>query len=62
MQILLLAVLMSDPLSDQISNFFNSIRKLQARTHAEVGIVGAAIIEEQLLQALLAKMRTLRDH
>jgi DNA-binding MltR family transcriptional regulator len=46
-------------LSEQIAEFVNNIRKLQARTHAEVGIVGAAIIEEKLEKALLTKMRPL---
>jgi hypothetical protein len=46
-------------LSEQISALVNNIRRLQARTHAEVGIVGAAIIEEQLLLALVARMRPL---
>jgi DNA-binding MltR family transcriptional regulator len=46
-------------LSEQITELISNIRALQARTHAEVGIVGAAIIEEQLLRALLTKMRPL---
>lgn len=46
-------------LSDQIKKFISDVQHLQARTHAEVGIVGAAIIEEQLADALLAKMRPL---
>jgi DNA-binding MltR family transcriptional regulator len=46
-------------LSDQITELVSKICNLQARTHAEVGIVGAAIIEEQLVKALLTKMRTL---
>jgi DNA-binding MltR family transcriptional regulator len=46
-------------LSEQITQLINNIRAVQARTPAEVGIVGAAIIEEQLLRALLTKMRPL---
>ncbi len=49
---------MSD-LSHQIKDFLNNIQRLQRRTHAEVGIVGAAIIEEKLVEALLTKMRPL---
>jgi DNA-binding MltR family transcriptional regulator len=46
-------------LSEQISDLIKNIRNLQARTHAEIGIVGAAMLEEQLLRALLTKMRPL---
>src|SRR5205807_1537995 len=46
-------------LSEQITELISSIRALQARTHSEIGLVGAAIIEEQLLRALLTKMRPL---
>src|SRR5438094_953438 len=35
-------------LSDSINEFIASIRRVQARTHAEIGIVAAAIIEEKL--------------
>lgn len=48
-------------LSDQIKKLFSDIQHLQRRTHAEVGIVGAAIIEEKLVDALLAKMRPLNS-
>jgi hypothetical protein len=50
--------IMSD-LSDHINDFITSVRRLQARTHAEIGIVAAAIIEEKLTEALLTKMRPL---
>ena len=46
-------------LSDSINEFIASIRRVQARTHAEIGIVAAAIIEEKLAEALLTKMRPL---
>jgi len=46
-------------LSEQITELISNIRALQPRTHAEIGVVGAAIIEEQLLRALLTKMRPL---
>jgi DNA-binding MltR family transcriptional regulator len=46
-------------LSEQITELISNVRALQARTHAEIGVVGAAIIEEQLLRALLTKMRPL---
>jgi DNA-binding MltR family transcriptional regulator len=46
-------------LSERIGGLITNIKKLQARTHAEVAIVGAAMIEEQLLRALLTKMRRL---
>src|SRR6202171_251112 len=46
-------------LSEQITELISRIRALQSRTHAEIGLVGAAIIEEQLLRALLTKMRPL---
>jgi DNA-binding MltR family transcriptional regulator len=46
-------------LSEQITELIGNIRALQARTHAEIGLVGATIIEEQLLRALLTKMRPL---
>jgi len=46
-------------LSEQVTELISSIRALQSRTHSEIGIVGAAIIEEQLLRALLTKMRPL---
>lgn len=46
-------------LSEQITELINNIRALQTRTHAEIVVVGAAIIEEQLLRALLTKMRPL---
>src|SRR5262249_17796029 len=46
-------------LSDQVTDLFTKIKQLQARTHAEIGIVGAAIIEEKLARSLLKKMRPL---
>lgn len=46
-------------LSEQIAELFAGIRRVQVRTHAEVALVGAAIIEEQILRALLTKMRPL---
>jgi mannitol operon repressor len=46
-------------LSEQITELINNVRALQARTHAEIGIAGAVIIEEQLLRAILTKMRAL---
>jgi DNA-binding MltR family transcriptional regulator len=46
-------------LSEQITELISNIRAFQARTHAEIGLVGAAIIEQQLLRALLTKMRPL---
>src|SRR6202171_4414435 len=46
-------------LSDEINEFIASIRRVQARTHAEIGIVAAAIIEEKLSEVLLTKMRPL---
>jgi DNA-binding MltR family transcriptional regulator len=46
-------------LAEQICELLTKIRRLQARTHAEVAIVGAAIIEEKILRALLTKMRRL---
>jgi DNA-binding MltR family transcriptional regulator len=46
-------------LPEQIGGLVTNIRRLQARTHAEVAIVGAALVEEQVLRALLTKMRRL---
>ncbi|SRR5216683_899646 len=46
-------------LSEQITELISNIRAHQARTHAEIGLVGAAIIDQQLLRALLTKMRPL---
>lgn len=44
---------------EQIGELFTKSRRLQECTHAGVAIVGAAIIEEQILRALLTKMRPL---
>lgn len=44
---------------EQIGELFTKSMRIQAHTHAGVAIVGAAIIEEQILRALLTKMRLL---
>ena len=43
-------------LSEQFSALIGNIRK---RTHAQYAVIGAAIIEEQLFEMLLTKMRPL---
>jgi hypothetical protein len=42
-----------------IRDFVPAVNRVRARTHAGVAIVAAAIIDEQLLRALLTKMRPL---
>ena len=48
-----------DQLPKQIGGLFASIRALKERSHAGVAIVGAALVEEEVLRALITKMRAL---
>ena len=50
---------MAKTISDSVTNLVTSIKKLQARTHAEVVLVSAAMLEEQVRRVLLTRMRKL---